>query len=112
MSNPKDGNQWRLQCIVQSNIEVMRNVMQMHSHAREMMFEIVGEVVRRGLKGGKMVVSEGIELKFNQEELREIVNDFLTQPDLDSFLMYDNYKVYSRKAQAPPPGDSGKFREK
>ena len=46
------------------------------------MFEIVGEVARRGLKGGKMVVSEGIELKFNQEELREILNDFLTQPDL------------------------------
>ena len=82
VTNSKDANQWRLQCIVQSNIEVMRNVMQMHSHAREMMFEIVGEVARRGLKGGKMVVSEGIELKFNQEELREIVNDFLTQPEL------------------------------
>ena len=46
------------------------------------MFEIVGEVARRGLKGGKMVVSEGIELKFNQEELREILHDFLSQPDL------------------------------
>lgn len=46
------------------------------------MFEIVGEVARRGLKGGKMVVSEGIELKFNQEELRKILNNFLTQPDL------------------------------
>ena len=56
--------------------------MQMHSHAREMMFEIVGEVARRGLKGAKMVVSEGIELKFNQEELIELVRNFLTQPDL------------------------------
>ena len=81
VSKPMVANQWRLQCIVQCNIEVIRNVMQMHSHAREMMFEIVGEVARRGLKGGKMVVSEGIELKFNQEELREILNDFLSQPD-------------------------------
>ncbi len=73
-----DANQWRLQCIVQTNIEVIRNVMQMHSHAREMMFEIVGEVARRGLKGGKMIVSEGIELKFDLEELREILKNFLT----------------------------------
>ena len=44
-------NQWRLQGIVSSNIEVVRNVMQMHSHVREMMFTIVSEVLRRGLKG-------------------------------------------------------------
>jgi hypothetical protein len=82
VSKPMVANQWRLQCILQCNIEVIRNVMQMHSHAREMMFEIVGEVARRGLKGVKMVVSEGIELKFNQEELIELVRNFLTQPDL------------------------------
>ena len=46
------------------------------------MFDIVGEVARKGLKGRKMIVSEGIELKFDQEELREILNDLLTQPDL------------------------------
>ena len=82
VSKPMVANQWRLQCIVQCNIEVIRNVMQMHSHAREMMFEIVGEVARRGLKGVKMIVSEGIELKFDQEELIELVRNFLAQPDL------------------------------
>jgi hypothetical protein len=40
---------------------------------REVMFKIFTEILRRGLKGHNMVVSEGVAREVDKEEIREIL---------------------------------------
>jgi len=46
------------------------------------MFTIMCEVLRRGLKGSKMIVSEGIAMRQDREELTQIVQEYLLEREL------------------------------
>ena len=63
----------KLQCIVSTDIEIIRNGMQMNLNSREVMFKLFNEILRRGLKGHSMVVSEGVAREVDKDEIREIL---------------------------------------
>jgi hypothetical protein len=79
LENPLSKNHLKLMCVIGTNIECIRNGLQIHHHIRERIFTIATKILDQELSSIRrgVIVSEGTQIKVKGETIIEVLEIML-----------------------------------